>query len=221
MLVVVGGHTRDVGKTSVLTGLICALPQWQWTALKITQYGHGTCASKGDPCECAPTDPEQLKHPYVLTEEEMPTNTDTGRYLAAGAVRSFWLRTAQGQLSGAVPILRKMTAACPNLIVESNSVLEFFQPDLYLVVMDFSKEDFKPSSLRYLDRADALVVIDSGINVPMWEQVSRGLWDGKKQFVVKPPYYVTMEIAQFVKTKLSSSASGTASVCAGRGPREK
>ena len=41
---------------------------------------------------------------YVLTAEEVPSDTDTGRYLAAGAVRSFWLRTAQGQLAGAVPV---------------------------------------------------------------------------------------------------------------------
>ena len=70
--------------------------------------------------------------------------------------------------------------------------------------MDFSKEDFKASSLRFLDKADAIIVIDSGINVPMWEEVSRGLWDSKKQFVVKPPYYVTMDIAEFVKMRLSS-----------------
>ncbi len=202
MLVVVGGHTRDVGKTSVVAGLICALPQWPWTAVKITQYGHGVCSSKGDPCECEPTDPAQLAHPYVLTEEEMPTATDTGRFLAAGAARSFWLRTAQGQLAGAAPVLRKMLAACENVIVESNSILEFFEPDLYLAVMDFSKEDFKPSSLRFLDRADALIVIDSGINVPMWKEVSRGLWDQKKQFVVKPPYYVSMDMAEFARSRL-------------------
>jgi hypothetical protein len=205
MLVAVGGHTRDIGKTSVVSGLICALTEWQWTAVKITQYGHGVCSSKGDPCECAPTDPGQLAHPYVLTEEEMPANTDTGRFLAAGAVRSFWLRTAQGQLAGAVPVLGKMLLACDSVIAESNSILEFFQPDLYLVVMDFSKEDFKPSSLRFLDRADALIVIDSGINVPLWQEVSRGLWDGKKQFIVKPPYYVTSEIAAFARSRLAST----------------
>jgi len=211
MLVVVGGHTRDVGKTSVVTGLICTLPQWEWTACKITQYGHGVCSSKGDPCDCAPEEPEKLDHPYVLTQEEIPSNTDTGRYLAAGAVRSFWLRTAQGNLAGAVPVVRKMIAACGNVILESNSILEFIQPDLYLVVMDFSKEDFKASSLRFLDRADAIIVIDSGINVPMWEEVSRGLWDNKKQFVVKPPYYVTMYIAEFVRMRLSSSAGSATS----------
>ena len=207
MLVAVGGHTRDLGKTSVICGLICALPQWEWTALKITQYGHGVCSSKGDACDCAPTEPEQLQRPYVLTQEEVPSNTDTGRFLAAGALRSFWLRTAQGQLAGAVPVIRKMIAACENVIVESNSILEFFQPDLYLVVMDFSREDFKPSSLRFLDRADALIIIDSGVNVPMWKEVSRGLWDQKKQFVVKPPYYVTMDMAEFARTRLSASGA--------------
>jgi len=212
MLLAVGGHSRDIGKTSVITGLICALPQWEWTALKITQYGHGVCSTKGSSCDCAPTEPEQLERPYLLSEEEMPTNTDTGRFLAAGAVRSFWLRTAQDQLAGAAPILRKMMAACDNVIVESNSILEFFQPDLYLVVMDFSKEDFKPSSLRFLERADALVVVDSGINVPLWEDVSRGLWDGKKQFVVQPPYYVTSDMAEWVRTRLlSTSGSGSTS----------
>ena len=44
MLVAVGGHTRDIGKTSVVSGLICALPQFPWTAVKITQYGHGVCS---------------------------------------------------------------------------------------------------------------------------------------------------------------------------------
>jgi hypothetical protein len=103
------------------------------------------------------------------------------------------------------------------VIVESNSILEFFQPDLYLVVMDFSKEDFKPSSLRFLDRADALVIIDSGINVPMWDEVSRGLWEGKKQFVVKPPYYVTMDIAEFVRTRLDSASTSAAGSSSNRG----
>ncbi len=204
MLLAVGGHSRDIGKTSVMTGLICALPQREWTALKITQYGHGVCDSKGNPCDCAPTEAEAKDKPYLLTEEEMPTNTDSGRYLAAGAVRSFWLRTEQGKLAGAVPILKKMLAACDNVIAESNSILEFFQPDLYLVVMDFSKEDFKPSSLRFLDRADAVIIVDTGINVPMWDEVSRGLWENKKQFVVKPPYYVTMDMAEFVRTRLDS-----------------
>jgi hypothetical protein len=94
-----------------------------------------------------------------------------------------------------------------NVIMESNSVLELVDPDIFLMVLDFSCEDFKPSSLRFMDRADAFVVIDRGINVPMWEAVSRGVWDGKPQFVVKPPTYVTGAVRDFVKSRLGEPAA--------------
>ena len=45
-IVVVGGHSRNVGKTSVVAGLIAALPEFHFAAMKITQYGHGICASR-------------------------------------------------------------------------------------------------------------------------------------------------------------------------------
>jgi hypothetical protein len=40
MVVVVGGHSRNVGKTSVICGIIRALPTWNWTAIKITPHAH-------------------------------------------------------------------------------------------------------------------------------------------------------------------------------------
>src|ERR1051325_4897934 len=156
MLVVVGGHTRNIGKTSVAAGLIAALPDLHWTAIKITQYGHGVCSSDGEPCACASVDAE---HPYAISEETKASNTDSGRFLAAGAQRSFWVRTAAGQLGEALPELRPMIQTSQNAIVESNSILQFFKPDLLLAVLDFASEDFKKTSLRYLDRADAVIVI--------------------------------------------------------------
>ena len=47
MLVVVGGHSRNIGKTSVVAGLIRKLRDRKWTAVKITQYGHGVCSHHG------------------------------------------------------------------------------------------------------------------------------------------------------------------------------
>jgi hypothetical protein len=40
MLIVVGGHSRNIGKTSVICGIIRALPAWNWTAIKITPHAH-------------------------------------------------------------------------------------------------------------------------------------------------------------------------------------
>lgn len=197
MLVVVGGHSRNIGKTSVVAGLIRKLKSWKWTAVKITQYGHGICSSKGEACGCeANTDPE---HPFALSEEYEPSDTDSGRFLAAGAERSFWLRTPAGELSRAAGTVKKLLSQGENVIVESNSVVELVQPDLFLMLLDFACEDFKPSSLRFMDRADAFLVVDRGINGPLWDGIAAGLWDKKPQFLVKPPSYVTAEIAAFVK----------------------
>lgn len=205
MLVVVGGHSRNIGKTSVVAGLIRKLRERKWTAVKITQYGHGVCSSHGEKCGCeAESDPE---HPFALSEEYEPSRTDSGRFLAAGARRSFWLRTPAGELARAAAAIQKILAQNDSVIVESNSILELVQPDVFLMLLDFSCQDFKASSLRFMDRADGFIIVDSGINVPLWEEVSRGLWDKKPRFLVKPPRYVTTAVADFVRGKLSVEAA--------------
>ncbi len=205
MLIVVGGHTRNIGKTSVVAGLIAAIPEARWTAVKITQFGHGVCSSDGEPCECAVVDPE---HPFAITEETDPAGrTDTGRFLAAGAERSYWVRTAAGQLGHALPDLRRILDTSQHVIAESNSILQFFKPDLYFAVMDFAAGDFKPTSLQYLDRADALIVIDRGVSQPEWSGVSRRLWDAKPRFYVRPPQWVTEAMAARVRGRLNSSST--------------
>jgi hypothetical protein len=202
MLVVVGGHSRNIGKTSVVAGLIRKLRDCKWTAVKITQYGHGVCSQDGKECECSTgTDAE---HPFALSEEYEPGTTDSGRFLAAGAERSFWLRTPAGELAKAAGTVQKLLRQGEHVIVESNSVVELVKPDLFLMLLDFGCEDFKPSSLRFMDRADAFVVIDRGINAPLWADISQGLWDGKPQFLVKPPKYVTNEVCSFVRERLDA-----------------
>src|ERR1700712_1471877 len=102
-VVVVGGHTRNIGKTSVVAGLIAAMVNRQWTAVKITQFGHGVCSANGQACGC-----ETADHTVAISEERSRTSgTDTARYLAAGAEKAFWVRTRQGQLAEAMPRLRK------------------------------------------------------------------------------------------------------------------
>ena len=202
MLVVVGGHSRNIGKTSVVAGLIRRLRGRKWTAVKITQYGHGVCSNEGKSCECS-AEPE---HPFALSEEYEPNKTDSGRFLAAGAERSFWLRAPSGELARAAGTLEKILKQSENVIVESNSVVELVQPDIFLMVLDFACEDFKASSLRFMDRADAFIVIDRGINGPLWDDLARGLWDQKPQFLVKPPRYVTAELASFVDAGSSRNA---------------
>jgi hypothetical protein len=161
-MIVVGGHTRSIGKTQLVCDVISAFPNAHWIAGKITQYGHGVCAQNGENCDCTPTE-----HVCALDWEIHPdSGTDSSRFLAAGARRSFWLRTKQGYLAEGLPLLRAALeqvransyGLLPSLIVESNSLLQFLKPSLYFAVVDPSKDDFKDSARTALDRADALIL---------------------------------------------------------------
>src|SRR6266699_7139787 len=156
-IVVIGGHSRSVGKTSVVAGLIAAMPAHNWTAFKITQYGHGICSRSGEACDCAAAD-----HNWAISEEkDRSGESDTSRFLVAGATRALWVRTEQGRLAEAMPALRQRMAAADNVIVEWNSVLKFLRPDLYLTVLDPATADFKDSAREVLDRASAVILHDS------------------------------------------------------------
>lgn len=201
-IVVVGGHTRNIGKTSVMAGLIQALPEMRWTAFKITQFGHGVCSANGEACDC-----ETAEHTIAVSEErDGASGTDSARYLEAGAVRSFWVRTRQGQLAEAMPRLRREFDRAQsdggNVIVESNSILRFLRPDVFLTVLDPTTKDFKDSALRYLDRADAVLLPELNIGTPEWSGVSLKLIEGVPRFEMKPPEYVTEKIAEFVAERL-------------------
>jgi hypothetical protein len=201
-IVVVGGHTRNIGKTSVVAGLIAAMPELHWTAFKVTQFGHGMCSANGEPCDC-----ETAEHTLAISEEraEGDNTTDSGRYLAAGAARSFWVRTRQGDLSEAMPRIRKEIAQAENVVIESNSIMRFLRPDLYLSVLDPDTADFKDSAKYFLDRADAVLVAEGNLGHSQWKGVSLKLVDSTPVLAMRPPVYVTDEVVQFVKDRLRLS----------------
>src|SRR5207253_9982685 len=114
-------------------------------------------------CAIVPLSPASRLFPYTTL---FRSGRDSARFLAAGARRSFWLRTKHGFLAEGLPLLRTALGQIgpdPNgemipLILESNSLLQFLKPSLYFAVLDPAKEDFKDSARVALDRADALIV---------------------------------------------------------------
>ena len=217
-VIVVGGHTRSIGKTQLVCDIISAFPSAQWVAGKITQYGHGVCARNGDNCDCAPTE-----HVCALDwEMDAATGTDSARFLASGARRSFWLRTKQGFLAEGLPLLRAAAqearatscVAMPPLILESNSLLQFLKPSLYLAVVDPSKEDFKDSARAALDRADAIVLRCSADAlpeaVPAWTKLPSRLLREKPSVSQKEGEPLPQPLQVLVQRMLE--ATGTVSI---------
>ncbi|MBI4876407.1 MAG: hypothetical protein HY822_17365 [Acidobacteria bacterium] len=136
MLLVVGGSGRKAGKSSLVEGLIRALPEARWLALKISGHPHGAAEWE------------------LSRQETAGPDSDTGRFLAAGAAEAWWLRVAEGRLEEALPAVRRLLARGENAVVESNSIVGFLTPDLYLFV---AGAEWKPSAGQWLERADAVV----------------------------------------------------------------
>jgi hypothetical protein len=221
-IIVIGGHTRSIGKTQLVCDIIAALPDANWIAGKITQYGHGVCAQNGHDCDCAPDE-----HVCAIDwERDANSGTDSSRFLAAGAQRSFWLRTKQGFLAEGMPLLRSALdeivqarqsggqapgdpVASPepiNVILESNTLLQFLKPDLFLMVLHPEKSDFKDSAKLQLHHASAFVLrepiptdADGRNTAPSWPNIPLRLLDGKPQFLQRegdPPPPSLLEIVR-------------------------
>jgi hypothetical protein len=172
--------------------------------MKITQYGHDVCSASGEPCDCATAD-----HSLALSEEKDRSGaSDTSRFLLAGADHAWWVRTQQGHLAEALPRIRKILGNTKYTIIESNSILRFLKPDLYLTVLDPQTEDFKSSAQAFLDRADAVLLhAVANANKPAWKQVSLRPVAHLPIFAIQPPRYVTPEVVEFVRQGLLSPAN--------------
>lgn len=190
-LVVVGGHSRQIGKTAVAAAIIAATRELGWTALKLTSHGHP---------EGGVEDPE---HPVSITrEEDRRGRTDSSRFLIAGALESYWVRAPRGRLADAMPAIERIISDKPCVIMESNSVLRFLRPDLYLAVLDWNTPDFKPTALQSLECADAFVLLETARQAPAWEDVPLSVIERRPVFRVRPPDYCTPEMMVFLRSKL-------------------
>ncbi|MGE0463116.1 MAG: hypothetical protein AB7Q16_17260, partial [Vicinamibacterales bacterium] len=82
-LIVVGGHTRAVGKTSTIEHILRSRHGECWTAVKISAHRHARADGSA---------------PRVEEATEASPLTQTGRYLEAGASRALLCRTPDTRL---------------------------------------------------------------------------------------------------------------------------
>jgi hypothetical protein len=231
-LVVVGGQGRKVGKTSVIAGLIRGLHTLAWTAVKISHHGGDACSqdtpSADDlpgsalicdvgpgpaPAQAAPRGgptidsaddlPAQLE--FSLSEERDPKgHGDTSRYLAAGARRSLWLRARAGRLARALPGLLEALEGDEHVIIESNSILSFLEPTVFLLVIGESGRALKASARQFLARADAFVTVRPDLKPRAWPEISLQMLEGKPVFPLSPGEWSSPALCRFVRDRLAS-----------------
>jgi hypothetical protein len=101
-----------------------------------------------------------------------------------------------------MPRVKRELAAAENAIVESNSILRFLRPDVFVSVLDPATKDFKESAKRYLDRADAVVIVGEGLESPAWEGISGKLIARARRFSGREGAYCSKELVGFVKGRI-------------------
>jgi hypothetical protein len=137
-VIVVGGGGRGAGKTALVCGLMRALPEIDWTAVKITTHEHG----KATP----------------VWEETTPgQETDTARYLAAGARRALLVTASENALGPILEQILKESSPTASLIFESNSVLRHVRPNVCFCAATSPWAGMKDSHDLLLEQADATV----------------------------------------------------------------
>ncbi len=202
---VIGGNSRNVGKTGLAVSIISACRDLDWTAVKITQFGHGVCSQSGGPCGCAVSDP---KCPYEIEEEGglVPT-TDTARMLAAGASRVLWVRVALGRLAEAVPAIRNRLEGTETVLFESNSIVDHWKANAYVSVLQREVDDCKVSAKRLAPAADAFVLPPASLAVPEWDGFANELLDERPVFHVEPPSFCSDALVKFVRDRMLSGSA--------------
>jgi len=154
LMVVVGGQCRKVGKTDLVEDLIRAFPERNWTAVKITPYAAEGCPVNGVLCKC-----HSHQHPVAIrAEKNRKGSSDTSRFLAAGATRALWVQTKERRLGNALPRLEKALAGAASVIIESDALVRFWHPDVFLMVLDPRKADFRVSARQVARFVDVFVL---------------------------------------------------------------
>jgi hypothetical protein len=209
-MVVVGGNSHGVGKTSVVAGIVAALPHRNWLAIKLTQLGQDTASGERSAESRAHHHGAGTGAFAIREERDRSGTTDTSRFLVAGAAQALWITVPRGTMQAALPEILRAIEGRENVIMESNSILRYFEPNVYLSLLDPSTSDFKASALEYLDRADALLSLGPLPETSPWAGVPLATVRQKPLFVLgdnrESPadrrIVVPREIAEFVESRL-------------------
>jgi len=159
-MLMIGSSGSNVGKTE----LACALLRrfgidHRIIGVKVTaiEAQDGSCPRGGLGCGvCSSMDAE-----YTITEEtDRRSRKDTGRLLAAGADRVYWLRVLRTHLCQGLSALLKTVGRDTVLICESNSLRHVVEPGLFLIVHRTDHQSWKPSAQQVRQHTDRIVLSD-------------------------------------------------------------
>ncbi len=149
-LILIGGSGRNVGKTSFACLLIEELSKKEKViAIKISNI-------KPDDNSFHGFHEKNIEGNFEIFEEKGFGNKDSQRMLAAGALRSFFIRTTDNFVEDAFKSLLKQIGQNSLLICESNSLRKFVEPKAFVMVGNKEQAN-KPGAKANFMKADFIV----------------------------------------------------------------
>ncbi len=145
-MLLVGSTTKKTGKTRLACDIIRLFCKTkEITAIKIT-----------------PADePSLSQDDFSLTEEKNTTaDTDSSRFLRAGAKKAFWLKVKKDSLQKGFDSVLKLISVDSIVVCESTSLRKIIEPGLFLIVKRNNETDLKPSAADVSQFADRIVNFD-------------------------------------------------------------
>ena len=182
-VLVIAGSGRGAGKTAVGCALMAAMPEFRWTAVKVTPHWHGISGR-------------------VWEETESDSEKDTARYLRAGAVRTFLISDETEDDGERIMEIIRQIPREGWLLVESNRVeagriAEKNEPAICLAVVTKDEEEWKPSLRGRIEGADAVLTVGG-----MFAKKVAPVLRGKQVFWLPEGAWTSAEIVKFVRSWL-------------------
>lgn len=157
MLIVVGGQASKIGKTSVIVAILSRFRQFQWTAVKTTQHLHR-------PASCEPV---AFADDWRLWKQtSASSDSDTARFLAAGAKTALLLEASNAAIPAAAAALQREIAACSHVIIESSRIMEFIDPDLFLMLLSAVRKECKTALEARIRQAHIILLEGDRMKLP-------------------------------------------------------
>lgn len=157
-IIIIGGATRNVGKTTFSCALIESLAaKHHIIALKIKTLYQGDDFFHGH-------DHNPLKGNYRIIEElEQNGKEDTERMLKAGARQVFRIKAKNEYLEDAFKVFSRQIPENSFVLCESNSLRKIIKPSVFLMIKHRNSDEMKPSAKELEPLADKIIFTD-GMN---------------------------------------------------------
>jgi len=173
-LIIIGGSSRNVGKTTLVLALIKKYAKTAAiTGLKVTSMRPGEEKFHGSHLNLKP---EEFT---IVEENNIHSNKDTARMLEAGARKVYYIETPDRLLREAIESFMHMHLNGNPIVCESRSLRSAVVPGLFILLKHYDPEKIKPGFSYTENLADSTFSIGQHTRNSA-EIADKILWDGNR-----------------------------------------